>query len=475
MKETISRRSFLTRALTLPALYAVSGEAAAQFELRGKRPHILLITTDDQGTTLGCYGDPLGRTPNMDRLAAEGMRFTRAYVTHASCSPSRSSILTGLYPHQNGQIGLAGAHPEYGVKRNIPTLPGILKESGYYNGIIGKLHVTPQEIFPFDFEWWKHQALKTRDVREVARRAAMFFDEAGDRPFFLYVNYFDPHRPYNEEANQYMGLPEDPYTPEEVEPFPYLHADGDRVRREVAGYYNAQRRADAGLGMLLETLREAGHEEDTLIIFLGDHGVPFVRAKTTCYEAGEEVPFLVRWPGVIRPGQVNHDFISSVDILPTILDAAGIAPPAHRAGRSLIPLLTGSTPADWRKTLYGEYTAHAAQHFYPRRSIRDRRYKLIRNLDHTRPNPVPQIGPVGIKFAEDDETRQAYETSMHPPEFELYDLSKDPHEMHNLAGNPEMKPVLERMKAELQRRREETDDPLLDPEELVRLKAAHDL
>lgn len=446
--------------------------------LAGARPmNVLLITTDDMGRQAGCYGDPLAITPNLDRLAEEGVLFANAYVTHASCSSSRSSILTGLYPHQNGHIGLAGAHPEYRLKEGIPTLPALLKQAGYFNGIIGKLHISPREPFPFDFQWASDaNPIATRDVREVARQAGLFLERAKDRPFFLYLNYFDPHRPFDADANQHKGLPEKPYGPDDIEPFAYLGLDGQVVREEVAAYYNCVNRMDVGLGLLFDALKKAGRYEQTLIIFLGDHGVPFTRAKTTSYEAGLAVPFVVRWPGVGRAGLRSADFVSSVDLVPTIMDAVGAACPPV-AGRTLRAVVQGETPPDWRTMLFADYTSHAKDHFYPRRTVRNGRFKLIHNLDAGRPNPVPYIEAIRPRpgVVVDPRMAAAYKTTEHPPEWELYDLGKDPHELANLAENPEHADVLKRLRTALRQWREETSDPLLDPDELARLKKAHGL
>jgi N-sulfoglucosamine sulfohydrolase len=452
--------------------------AAISPQAEAKPLNVLLITTDDQGKQAGCYGDELAITPNLDRLASEGVLFDRAYVTHASCSPSRSSILTGLYPHQNGHIGLAGLHPEYALKPDIQTLPAVLKEAGYVNGILGKLHVkaAPGQI-PFDFEWASHgNPIVTRDVRLVAEKAGEFIEQAGRSPFFLYVNYFDPHRPFDADSNQYMGLPETPYDPNDIEPFAYLGLDDLDIRKEVAAYYNCVNRMDAGLGMLFQALKKAGVYDETLIVFLGDHGVPFTRAKTTSYEAGDAVPFIVKWPGVSKAGLRSGDFVSSVDILPTFLEAAGAQNPPV-AGRSLRGVLQGKTPPDWRTLLFTSYTSHAPEHFYPRRAVRNTRYKLIHNLDSSRKNPVPYIGATRVRSGTQPspQMKSAYETMENPPEFELYDLSKDPHETVNLAGNPELATVLMELKADLMNWRQETGDPLLDPAELQRLKEAHGL
>ena len=438
------------------------------------QPNILLITSDDQGAQAGCYGDKLAVTPNLDRLAAEGVLFTRAYVTDASCSPSRSSILTGLYPHQNGQIGLAGLHPEYAVHPGTPTLPALLKGKGYYTGILGKLHVVPADLFPFDYAWKETlgNPILTRDVRKMAEQAGEFLKQAGDKPFFLYVNYFDPHRPYDAGANQFKGLPEKPYTAGDVTPFPFL---GDAATlADVAAYYNCVNRMDVGLGLLFDQLKKAGRYDNTLIIFLGDNGPDFTRAKTTCYEAGLHVPFIVKWPGVSRAGLKCDDIVSTVDIMPTILNAVEAdCPPVE--GRSLRSVLQGDTPPDWRKDLYSEYTSHAENHFYPRRSVRDGSLKLIHNLDSSRANPVNRRGTDKIAGLKDGALKTAYETDLHPPEWELYNLDKDPFETVNLASNPEYETSLKKLQTLLMDWRKKTNDPLLDSAELQRLKKDHGL
>ncbi|NOU36310.1 MAG: sulfatase [Kiritimatiellaceae bacterium] len=436
--------------------------------------NVLLITTDDQGMQAGCYGDKLAITPNLDRLAAEGVLFTRAYVTHASCSPSRSSILTGLYPHQNGHIGLAGAHPEYALKPGISTLPFLLKKAGFYNGIIGKQHVNvgPNEI-PFDFEWSRsNNPIVTRDVRTVADKAEEFLKKAGSRPFFLYLNYFDPHRPYDAEANQCKGLPEKPYTAADVIPFGFL---GDAATlSDVAAYYNCVNRMDVGLGMLFDRLKQAGQYDNTLVIFISDNGPDFTRAKVTSYEAGVHVPLIVKWPEVSRAGLKCDDLVSAVDIVPTVLDAVGAeCPPV--AGRSLRETVQGNTPADWRKDLYSEYTSHAENHFYPRRSVRDGDLKLIHNMDSSRANPVNRRGTDNVSGLKDSALKNAFSTDLHPPEWELYNLGKDPFETVNLADHPEYATELTKLQNLLQDWQKETRDPLLDPAELLRLKKAHGL
>ncbi len=469
----VSRRAFcgvsaagLAGALTAPSRAA--GEETSQ------RPNILLIVSDDLGPHLGCYGDANAPTPHLDALAAGGCRFTQAYVTQASCSPSRSSMFTGLYPHQNGQIGLA--HRGYSMCPGLPTLPALFKGAGYRTGVIGKVHVAPEDAFPFDLDRSK-PAWGTQNVQKTADLASEFMQAEDEAPFFLMVNYFDPHRPYD-DTGQIRGIPESPLGPDDVRPFPFLGLDTSRVRQETAAYYNAVRRVDAGVGLLLERLEQAGGVGNTLVLFLGDHGPPFTRAKTTCYEAGLRVPFLLRWPGHGEPGTTSDTLVSTVDILPTLLAAAGIEPP-ETAGQSLLPWLTAGPPAG-REVLCAEHTAHGPANYFPRRSIRGQRYKLILNLLAGRPNPVKGVDGCAAWQAsrnpalEGSEIRGVYDTYHAPPAVELYDLEEDPNEFHNLAGRPEVAEVQARLLSQLEAWRRETNDPLLAPETLDALTKKHD-
>lgn len=437
-----------------------------------KRPNILLVTTDDQGMHAGCFGDPQARTPHMDRLASEGVRFERAFVTQSSCSPSRSSIFSGLYPHQSGHVGLAGGHI-YRYREGVQTLPGILKQKGYATGVIGKIHVKPESFLPFDFKGAKSSEM--HDVAFVAQQAAEFFSTNQEKPFFLMVNYVDPHRPYSQE--QYNGLPEKPRTGDDVKPFGFLGfvRETALVRQEVASYYNAVERADAGLGMLLDALKKAGQEDNTIVIFLGDNGPAFVHGKTTCYEAGLQTPLIIRWPGHAKVGHACGELVSTVDLMPTILEAVGVAAPSGLPGASLAPLLAAQN-VPWRETVCGEFTAHSEILYFPRRSIRDKRYKLILNLLQDRPNPVKNVDSSRLVLpVPGDPEYPKYEQYLYPPNgIELYDLEKDPHEQENLSGKAEYGEIQERLLRQLRVWREETKDPTLDAAYLKQLTEEHD-
>jgi N-sulfoglucosamine sulfohydrolase len=439
----------------LVALLLVAPAAAAD------RPNLLLITGDDLGLQLGAYGDAAARTPHMDALAAAGMKFTRAYVTQASCSPSRASMLTGLYPHQNGQIGLS--HRGYHMRAPAPaSLPSLLKAAGYKTGIIGKLHVAPESAFAFDFKRTNYAA--ARNVDEVAKQARAFIESAGGEPFFLMANFSDPHEPFTREVN---GRPAHPASAAEITPWPWLPA-GNAVRKRVADFYTCIRRMDEGVGLLMDSLRERGLERETLVMLLGDNGPPFARAKGTSNEAGVRTPLLAAWPGRIAPGQSSEALVCAIDLMPTFLESAAIPAPSGLAGTSLWPLLRGERPAEWRAVLATEYTSHTRGHFFPQRSIRDARWKLTLHLlrDPALPALTSDATPIEKLFP----LAAAPDNAEHVA---LYDLESDPHERRNLGGDPAHTAERARLLAALQRWREQTHDPLLDLAALVKLAREH--
>lgn len=437
------------------------------------RPNFLLIVSEDNGPELGTYGDPYARTPNLDALAAEGVRFDRAFVAQAGCSPSRASFLTGLYPHQNGQLGLA----TWGFRmyrEDTPNMARSLKEAGYRTGLIGKLHVNPESAFPFDFKEIPTANFQRKNLGDYAKHAESFF-EASDQPFFLSVNYPDAHRPWLRQAE---GLPENPLDGSDVQPLAYLGLGGAKLRRLSADHYNSMERLDVLVGDLLAALDRSGKADNTLVVYLGDHGADFIRGKRTCYEGGLRIPLIVRWPGRAKAGQARSELVSTIDLMPTFLAAAAAESPAGLPGTSLIDLIEGKEPA-WRRYLFAEFHAHAAKpNFYPQRSVRNDRYKLIESLMPGEINPgydftlhhIEGSLPAAIESAP-PEVRNAYRTMERPPRFELYDLEADPFEFRNLADDSAHADVLRELQRELARWRKETNDPLLDERNLERLKA----
>ena len=463
------------RSISLTAIWLL----CISFGNGAERPNILLITADDLGLQLSCYGDPNIKTPHLDQLAENSVRFQTAYVAQASCSPSRSAMFTGMYPHGNGHYGLANSTTSFRIHPRLidQLLPNQLKRAGYRTGLIGKLHVAPEKEFKFDKR--HNEGFGSRDISLQVSRAKNFIGEKSESPWFLMFNVFDPHVARGRSSNgkrgpayfpdRVKGIPEKVIAPDDISPWPWQQIDTPGQRRKIAGYYNCVQRIDVAMGMLFDVLKQSGHRENTVIIFLGDHGPPFARGKTSCYEAGLRVPFFVHWPKVSEP-HVSNLLVSSVDIYPTILDAAGIAFPNGLHGKSLRSILKAENPnANWRSTLVGEFHYHGASPFFPRRAITDGRFKLIHNPRAGQLNAAQSIdgdnAPLeALKLPPNHPARIAMARLADPPEWEFYDLKIDPVEFHNRAKDPEMSKDVDRLKRSLAEWQEKTKDPFADPE-----------
>ena len=478
-----NRRNFIKLAGLSAASLVVSGsEGVVGVRAVAERPNILLLVSEDGGPDLGCYGNPYCKTPNLDALAKKGIRFTNAYVTQAGCSPSRASFLTGTYPHENGQIGLA-THKYHMYKKNTPNIVRSLKEAGYRTGRLGKLHVNPESAFPFDYH--KSASRHRRDVKQTAEYSREFITQS-DEPFFLMISYADTHVGRIQKSpdafpKQAKGLPKNPLTAKDVKALPALGVDSPLIRATTANYYNCYSRLDTGIGMVLDYLKKAGKGENTLIIYLSDHGPQMSRGKMTNYDFGTRIPLIIYDPQLSKPS-VNDKLVSTIDLMPTILDRAGLPCPDHLNGKSLMPFVKGRS-AEWRAHLFTEYHVHWPETFFPARSVRDKRYKLTVNLLQNQTNPLyyQYIGDCyqwdvleGDLKKASPKIQKAYETFKSPPPLELYDLENDPYEFVNLIDHPELKPVVDRLLDQMKKWQEETDDPLQHPEMLSRLKKEND-
>jgi len=437
------------------------------------KPNVLLIVSEDNGPELGCYGDPYARTPNLDRLAAEGVRFENAFVPYTVCSPSRACFLTGLRPHQNGQIGLA-THKFAMYREDTPSFVTLLKGHGYHTGLIGKLHVNPPSAFPFDFT-----AIPSANFRrkqspaDYAAAAVRFFAQSGDAPWFLSVNFPDAHLPFLRQAN---GLPAEPLDADDVKPMSWIGVDTPRLREQVANYYNCLERLDHAVGLLLDELQKTGQADNTLVFYIGDHGAQFPRGKGTVYEAGLRVPLIVRWPGQSQAGQVRQELVSTLDLLPTALVATGVKPMGDLPGRALQPLLAGAAAENSRRYIYGFTTGSFPGNCFVQHSVRDERFKLISSprpgtdnlisrsyLDESHPYFVVSGATVSDQAAIAPHVRDAFDRWSRPPRYELYDLKSDPHEWHNLADDLQFATVKTRLIKALTDMQQQTHDPFLDP------------
>jgi N-sulfoglucosamine sulfohydrolase len=429
-----------------------------------QRPNILFIVSEDNGPDLGCYGAPVN-TPILDALAEGGIRFTNGYVSQAGCSPSRASFLTGLYPHQNGQVGLATWRYRM-YNENTPNLVNDLKASGYRTGIIGKLHVNPESAFDFDFSEINSGNFARRDLDMYAKHAYDFFTST-DEPFYLQVNYPDAHTPFTPQVD---GRPSEILTGADVEAMPLFGVTSDSLRQLTADYYNCMMRLDEMIGELLDNLHRSGKYENTLVVYIGDHGIDVIRGKRTCYEGGVRIPFIASWPASGTAGIVSEYMVSIIDIYPTFMDVSGSPVPEHLPGKSFLPLLTGGEYVP-REYLFTEYHVHSNHNPYPQRAVRDVRYKLIYSPLHGTEHPDYAYTLSRKLDGEDfkdaltrapEFVRQSYRRYNFPPEYELFDLLADPLEWHNLAEVPAYREVLERLKKVLREWQIETSDPMLD-------------
>ena len=474
----IPMKFLLLMTLILPPALAASSS----------RPNILMIVADDHGTdALGCYGNPVIRTPHLDALAAAGTRFTNAFCTTASCSPSRAAILSGMHGHRNGMYGLQHQVHHFQSFDYIKGLPVLLAEAGYRTARVGKFHVAPEAVYAFQSVLSGGMANDPdslgRSPVEMANQTHEVIAAKDERPFFLFFAVDDPHRANavlpdgrpsfdsfpqpNLFGNRPQGYPqvkEVVYRPEDVI-VPSFLPDNATTRAELAQYYQSVSRLDQGVGRLVEILKETGQYDRTLIIYISDNGIAFPGAKTTVYEPGLRLPCIVRLPNHRRPSSVQDALVSWVDWAPTLLDVAGVVPPAATFdGRSFRAGLDGS-PLEGRDEVYASHTFHEVTMYYPMRMVRSRRYKLIHNLAHGLRFPFALDlvkSPTWIGVLQSGASHyglRPIQQFLHRPDFELYDLEKDPDEVVNLADDPAHQGTKRELVSKLQAFQNATQDP----------------
>ncbi len=447
--------------LPILAILLLTGSAAAV----EPRRNVIVIVADDLGLQVGCYGDKVAKTPNIDKLAAAGTRFTHGFASVASCSPSRATMLTGLPTHQNGQYGLAHGTHNQQTFAVVKSLPGVLSSAGYHTGVLGKLHVLPQTVFKFDQEI----ADAGRNPVSVTAKAEKFLDGAGDKPFFLWVGFTDPHRTktgFGNENKYPKEVPVVPFDPKTV-PVPAHLPDQPEVRQEMAEYYQSVARLDHGVGLMLKMLDDRKLAASTLVVFLSDNGIPFAGAKTTLYDAGVHLPFVVRKPGQ-KSGVVSDAMVSWTDLAPTVLDWCGAKPPPAMKGRSVLPILEEPSPKGW-DAVFGSHQMHEVTMYYPMRSVRTRTHKLIVNLANKLEFPhasdlwdSPTMQGMLKRKDEAMGVRSMARYLQRPPA-ELYDVVADPHEVKNLLADADFatKKLHDSLATTLAGWRKATNDPWL--------------
>jgi len=445
-------------------------------ERSARRPNILLITADDMNwDSVGCFGARVPAiTPNIDRLASEGLHFMHAHVTIAVCQPCRSVLMTGRYPHRNGAEGFEP------IDTRVPTLQEQLHRAGYLNGILGKVsHLAPASKFPWDMVGTPEALGQGRGPQRYYEFSRTFFERAKTqrKPFFLMANSHDPHRPFHgseQERSKWKTMPDDVatpsrvYKPEEVT-VPGFLPDLPNVRREVAQYCSSVRRCDDTVGAVVAALRASGQYENTLIMFLSDHGMAFPFAKTNCYLNSTRTPWIAVWPGRIKAGTVDEThFISGIDFMPTALDAAGLPLPAGMDGFSFLPVLEGRSQPR-RDKVFTEFHQTSGRRRFPMRCVQNARFGYIFNPWSDGERVFRNESQSGLTFKAmqagaktDAEIAARVKLFQYRVVEEFYHLKDDPDALRNLIGSPEYRGELKELRDALRERMKQTGDPVLE-------------
>lgn len=458
-------------------------------------PNVVLIVSDDHGTNdLGCYGNDMIKTPNLDKLSKEGIRFSRAYATSASCTASRSVILSGIYNHANGLYGHMHHFHHFRAYDHIKSLPVLLEElAGYRTARVGKYHLAPESVYCFQ----KTLQGDGRNSVEMAKSSKQFIIEKSDSPFFLYFCTTDPHRGggivqsnplkpdrFGNRDEDYEGVTETIFDPVDVIVPPYL-PDSPESRAELAQYYQSVSRMDQGIGLLFEELKKADKWENTVVVYISDNGIAFPGAKTNVYEPGIKLPCIIKYPGNPDKNSISDEMINWADLTPTILDIAGVLNRADDLllaeykmgkenwdntvnnsfqGRSFKSVLEGNPKGDWNET-YASHTFHEITMYYPMRVVISGHIKLIWNITYELPFPhstdlwESSTWQQVINSKSEYYANRKVEYYIQRPEFELYDLSVDPLETDNLIENPKAIEIIMMMKDKLKDFQERTNDP----------------
>jgi len=475
----------LLLAAAVDPLFAAADDAVPQ-------KNVVLFVVDDQGFQAGCFGNGVIKTPGIDRLAARGTLFTEGYCTTASCSASRSVLMTGLHNHATGHYGHAHGYNHFSTYESVRSLPILLAEAGYRTCSIGKYHLAPEHVY--HFETYANDGIQgSRNAVRMAANAKKWISESENRPFFLYFCTSDPHRGggpdgfsnFNDNPKRYPGITPVRYDPADVV-VPSWLPDSPECRKELAEYYQSISRLDQGLSALLDALDETGHTDDTLIIFLSDNGPPFPGAKTNLYQPGANLPLIVSHPSQSRRGIRTDARVCWADVTPTILDYCDVtpkpAPPVRPAenyggrrnrgkpseytlhGRSFLDVLENEHP-DGRDEIYASHTFHEITMYYPMRMILSGRYKYVLNLAHQLPYPFASDlhrSPTWqgtLKRRDELYGKRTVYAYINRQRDELYDLEADPDELRNLANDAAHQETLKTLQQKLKSWQRHTKDP----------------
>ena len=405
-------------------------------------PNFVIFIADDMSYyDVGCWGNPDVKTPNLDRLASEGMKLTRTYTPAPVCSPTRHALYTALYPIKNG------GYPNHSaVKAGTKSMVHFLRPLGYRVGIVGKTMIAPEDSFPFDQPRSENNTGKNEKLDFAAIRQYVSQDKA--QPFCLVVASHQPHGPWDQgDATA--------YDPQKLTIPPYV-VDTPETREERARYLAEVTFLDAEVGRVLEILERSGQADNTLFLFLSEQGSSFPGGKYNLYDVGIRAAAIARWPGKIKPGSESDALCSYVDVIPTFIDAAGGKPVPGVDGKSFLPVLLGKIDRHL-EYVFAQSTSLGVKgvtHPYAIRCVRDERFKYIWNLNHENEFPCSRAAHSHtsswvVKAKTDADARDRLNRFLHRPEVELYDLKNDPWEQQNIAADPAHRKTLARLRKQL--------------------------
>ena len=432
---------------------------------------VLFIIADDWSRIAGCYGDSVIKTPNIDALAERGVVFDYGFCTSPSCAVSRACILTGQHSHTHGQYGHCHGIHGFRTHEYMQSIPKIVKARGFATGCIGKKHVEPISVYPFDFE----PKVDARSPTDTADKVRIFLEQNKESPFYLHVGSSYPHRAGRSFGNEreHAGIEAVPYAPAEVI-VPDFLPDVPAVREDLAEYYQSISRYDQVVGAVLRTLEASGRADETLIFVTTDHAMPFPGAKASSFDSGHHCPLVISSPDQQKRGIHNQALMNWVDFCPTILEWCGVEHPDGSnalPGRSLLPILEDDSlhPGDgaWEGT-YFSHCFHEITNYYPYRVLRGRRYKYVRNLAYQLETPLPSdlfrsMTWTAVRNDNIDMLGQRpRESFVHQGREALYDIENDPAESRNLINNGGLADVVVEMRGKVMDFRKQTKDPWLE-------------
>ena len=431
---------------------------------------VLLLIADDWSPIAGCYGNPVIKTPNIDALAKRGVVFDNAFCTTPSCAASRASLLTGRHSHTHGQFG--HCHDMHGFRTHdwIKSLPAVLRDAGMKSGLLGKAHILPKSLYPFDI-WDERHA---DGLSHMKQQGLDWYKSIGDAPSYLHIASTSPHRGAGGPTGYNLAAYPDEFTADvdySVDDVivPDFLPDLPEVRADLANYYKAVTRYDQFVGAMLDMLEKSGRADSTLVIVMTDHGMPFPGAKASSFDTGHHCPLIIADPTGRGAGTRCDALVNWHDIAPTVYDWMGASPHAPRdlPGRSLLPILSQPSPKGWDETFLS-HSFHEIRNYNPYRILRERKYKYVRNLSAG----LPMVLPTDLFRSASWQAvlsnnlsvmgKRPVELVTHPPAEALFDIEADPAETRNLIAEPSVKSVVDRMRRRLTELRMQTCDPWLE-------------